>query len=399
MLVARPEDEILICVARRSLDGAMAERLRRLLQSDLDWKYLLASAERHCVVPLLHRHVSETTAAAVPAQMLNELRAANHENTDSNFLLTGELLKILSFLKANDVQAIPFKGPTLAIQAYGDVGLRQFGDLDILVRKTDVTKVLELLVDRGFQPQPELTPARAAALVRFDCACNFTNQQGIALDVHWDFVERHWSFDIDTNSFWNRLKPVTLASQQLLTLSTADLLLVLCLHGFTHFWERLGWICDVASLIDQQKDIDWQLVLQNANRLGCQRILSLGLLLATELLEAPLPPEVLERVKADLKVRKLARQVQEQLFVERRAPEGLFDSARLFLNVRERKRDRLRSCLSLAATPRSYDWMFLSLPDSLFFLYYLIRPLRLVGKYGAKLLKGSNDQASPATRT
>jgi hypothetical protein len=103
-------------------------------------------------------------------------------------------------------------------------------------------------------------------------------------------------------------------------------------------------------------------------------------------------------VQADPVVRTIAAQVQQRLFVEEHAAAGIFDGALLHLRMRERKRDRLRSCLRLAVTPRSYDWMFLPLPDSLFFLYYPLRPFRLAGKYGAKLLKGSLSRENSVER-
>ena len=389
MLVARPEERILICVARRSLDAATAERLRQLLEYDLDWKYLVATAHHHCLIPLLYFHLNAVVPSSVPAYAMARLRGDNYKNTKASLFHTAELLKVLECLEENGIQAIPFKGPTLALQAYGDVGLRQFGDLDVLVRKQDVLRVRELLISRGFKSTPELTNAQQAALLRFGCAWNFENEQGVVLDVHWRFVEQLFAFEIDVNGLWDRLEPIAIGGKQLRTLSSEDLLLILCLHGFTHFWERLGWICDVASLIDSRKDMNWQLVLENANTLGARGILSLGLFLAEDFLGAPIPREVSQALPPDPKVKKLAVQVQAQLFTERSAPAGLLDGALTLLSLRERKRDRLRSCLSLVAHPRSYDWMFLSLPDSLFFLYYLLRPLRLAGKYGAKVVKAA----------
>ena len=389
MLVSRPEDQILICVARRSLDAATADRLCQLLQRELDWEYLLAMARSHCVIPLLYHHLNGASAGAVPPQALAKLRDANHENTNSSFWLTGELIKLLNLLEANGIQAIPFKGPTLGLRAYGDVGLRQFGDLDVLVNKQDVPRVKALLISRGFKATPELTNAQQAALLRFDCAYNFDNGQGVVVDVHWNFVERHSSFAIDPNPFWDRLVPITIGGKQLLALSTEDLLLVLCLHGFTHFWERLGWICDVANLVDNREGINWPLVLENVRGLGMGRILRLGLLLAADLLDATIPKEIRQTAAADATVKRLAEQVQEELFVEQSAPPGFFHGAILNLKMRERKRDKLGSFLRLISTPRSYDWMFLSLPEWLFFLYYPLRPFRLAGKYGAKLAKAA----------
>jgi hypothetical protein len=388
MLVRRPEEQILVCVARRSHDVAMAEQLRELAGTDLDWEYLLATAHHHCLVPLLYLHLNAAASSVVPPQIMGRLERDNHQNTRLNLFLTGDLLKVLELLKENGIVAIPFKGPTLALRAFGDVGLRQFGDLDILVHRKDILKVKELLISRGFQSMLALTASQQAALLRFDCAYNFKNERGVVLDVHWELVERHFGFDFETNHLWDRLEPVTISDKQLMTLSTEDLLLILCLHGFTHLWDRLGWICDVASLIDSRKDLNWQLVLENAKTLGARRILSLGLFLASDLLGAAMPPEVWKAVQPDAQVKKLAGQIREQLFTSRSSTGGKFAEAVTLVTLRERRSDRLRACLRLAASPRSYDWMFLSVPDSLFFLYYLVRPLRLAGKYGTKLLMG-----------
>src|SRR5260370_1519550 len=395
MSVARPEEQILICVARRSIDTAMAERLRQLLKDDLDWKYLVATAHHHCLAPLLYLVLNGCGWSLVAAYVIGRLQRDNQENPRSNLFLTGELLKVLELFEVNSIRAVSFKGPTLALRAYGDVGLRQFGDLDVLVERKDILKVKELLISRAFKSTLELTSTQQAALLRFDCAYTFANEQGVVLDVHWDFVERHFSFDIDVNRLWDRLEPVAISGKQLLTLSAEDLLLILCLHGFPHLWARLGWIFDVASLIDSPKDINWQRVLENATTLGARGILSLGLLLAGDLLDASIPAAISSSLQPDPKVKKLAEQVREQLFTERSAPAGVFAEAGTLVSLRERRRDRLRSCLRLATTPRSYDWMFLSVPDSLFFLYYLVRPLRLAGKYGARLLGDSGEhQAS-----
>jgi hypothetical protein len=395
MIVRRPEEQTLICVARRSLDGGTTERLRLLLREPLDWDHLLAIANHHCLLPLLYQHVNSVDPSAIPRPTMVRLERDNEANTKTSLFLTGELLKVLEFLEKDGIQPIPFKGPTLALRVYGDVGLRQAGDLDILVHRKDVPRLRKILITRGFTPKPELTRAQQAALLRFDCAYNFDSGRGVVLDVHWGFVERHSAYVIDPNPLWQRLEAVTIGGKELLTLSAEDLLLVLCLHGFTHFWERLGWVCDIAGLIDVRKNLDWQAVLQNATNLGLRRILLLGLLLAADLLDAQIPAEIRRAAGADLVVRGVADQVREQLFEERGAQAGLFRGALLDLKMRERKRDRLRSAFRLILTPRSYDWMLLSLPESLFFLYYLLRPVRLARKYGLQLLWGSKDPRTP----
>jgi len=138
--------------------------------------------------------------------------------------------------------------------------------------------------------------------------------------------------------------------------------------------------------------LDWELILRNATTLGARKILSLGLLLATDLPGASIPPEVLRSLAPDRRVKSLAEQIRAQLFTKQSVPQGLFAEAATFISLRERRRDRFKAGVRLALTPRSYDWMFVSVPDSLFFLYYLLRPFRLAGKYGARLFNRSARQ-------
>ena len=388
---ARTEDQILICIARRSLDDATAVRLLALVRRDIDWEYLIGKARRHCLIPLLYHHVNSVCREAVPLQAMAQLREENQENTQSNLFLTAELLKILDLLAANGIQAIPFKGPTLALSAYGDVGLRQFGDLDILVHKQDVPAVRKLLVDRGFEPKFKLTAVQEAALLRYDYVYDFgrTEPTRLWVEIHWGIVARYFCFDFDFARVWDRLESITIGGQQLPTLSPEDLLLILCVHGSRHLWNRLAWISDIASLIELRKDINWQRVISDAAALGSERMLLLGLFLAGKLLAAPIPEEVWKTVQADPAVQSLADLVERRLFLEPDASPGVFEKGLLHLRMKERKRDRVKSCVRLVATSTVYDWMFLPLPDWLFFLYYPLRPFRLAGKYGAGLLKGS----------
>lgn len=390
MIATRVEDQILIRSARRSL-GVETEQLSAVLGSDVDWANLLRLAERHCIVPLLYKQIESLNIDPIPADALAKLQAANQENTHTNLFLTGELIKLLDSLDASGILAIPLKGPTLAVQAYGDIGLRQFSDLDILVRQSDVSRIQSLLSESGFTPHHRLTSAQQAALKRFDCSCNFISKHGVALDVHWGLVDRHHGFAIDTERFFERLDLVTVNGRELRTLATEPLLLFLCLHGFTHFWERLSWICDVAALVTSGKEIDWKLALLTAKASGALRILLLGLWLAHDVFLAPLPEEVLSAVLKDPVVQQVAHEVEQQLFAEVGIPTGIFSEATLLLRLRERKRDQLKSLLSLLWAPRRYDRLFVTLPESLTFLYYLVRPARLAAKYGTQIFRSPNS--------
>jgi len=124
-------------------------------------------------------------------------------------------------------------------------------------------------------------------------------------------------------------------------------------------------------------------------------MLVLGLLLAHDLLGVALPGQVVRQIHADSVSAGLAAEVRARLISE---PEGrpqilgpYLAGASFQLRMRERLRDKLRYCLGLVLTPSTEDWDLLEhrvtppLPTSLSFLYYPLRPARLIWRYSTRL--------------
>jgi hypothetical protein len=123
MVVDRPEIELLLSCARTSKDSESVSQITSLLQGDMDWAYLLRTARRHGMMPLLYWPLSTTCPEAVLQAILNQLRNQLHRNAHRDLVLTAELLKLLVLCEAQGILAISYKGPTLAALAYGNLSL------------------------------------------------------------------------------------------------------------------------------------------------------------------------------------------------------------------------------------------------------------------------------------
>jgi hypothetical protein len=355
----------------------------------MEWEYLLRMADEHSMMPLLFWHLADAPPELVPATVLARLRERFHHNAQRNLFLTAKLIKLLNLLKAHELPAIPYKGLVLAASSYGNLALREFVDLDLLVHKRDVPRAKELLSAAGYQPQFRLTRAQEAAFLRYNCEHAFVHEDDRSMvDLHWAITERFFSFPLDPECLWERLHRVPLGGSDVPTFSPEDSLLILCVHGSKDAWERLKYVCDVAELVRTHQDMDWRRVVERAGRLGSERMLFLGLLLARDLLEMPLPEEVSRRAHTDPAVEVLVRQMSERLFRRidhspRRFAEMPFRP--IHMKMRERLRDKVRYLVRFATTHTVGDWMALPLPKPFFFLYYVLRPIRLARNYGRKL--------------
>lgn len=383
----RPEVDLLLCCARTNLSSEEVGKIRALLYSEIDWPYLVRMAAAHGVIPLLYVNLKKTFPDSVPVPTLEHLHAQFLANAGRNLLLTEELFKLLHLLETKGIPSVPYKGPLLAGSVYGDLALRTFSDLDIVVHKRDFPRAKALLLSQGYRLDLSLTPEMEIAFLQSDFEADFIRDDGkVAVDIQWG-KPKDLPYPMKFELFWERLEQASLEGRMISTFAPADLVIILSMHGASHCWERLHWVCDVAELIQVHPGIDWPGVIDRAERLGWRRFLFLGLFLAHDLLQTILPEEISEKIQGDSSVPSLAHQVREKLFREETVAIGTRERSFFYLKMIERFQDRIRYCLRMAFHPSVVDWEAFPLPRPLFFLYYLIHPLRVAGKYGWQHLK------------
>ena len=380
----RPEVEVLLACARARVCAPLATRVRALVEGELDWDYLLRLADRHGLQPLLHTHLNAICAESIPTAPAQHLRETFRRVSALNIFLTCELQKLLGLFAAQGVQALPYKGPTLAAQLYGNVALRQFSDLDILVRPQDVPRARAVLMTEGYAPLLPLTDTQQAVLLRTQCNLPFTRERKrLVVELHWAVSAPYFARPFAADALWARLEDGQLAGQGIKQPAAEDLLLALCVHGSKHLWERLAWISDIAEISKQRRDLDWHSLLAAARATGSERMLLLGLRLAADLLDAELPAEVGRALAADAATGRLAAGVVRYLFTPDLTPGGVARYLRFQLRARRRLRDKM-NYLRFVVTPTEEDLAQLPLPAPLTFLYYLLRPLRMIRTGGPR---------------
>jgi len=396
----RPENEVILCCARTRIDARGAERLGALLGKELNWVYLVATAIRHGLAALLYWHLNAVCPESIPDEWMAFLKHFSHQNATRNLYLTGELLKVLDRFAARGILAIPYKGPVLAVRAYGNLALRQFVDLDIAVRQRDVPKAYELLVAEGYHAALDWTSAHQALATHIPGQYLFSRDAGKGIvELHTELTLRYFPVPLDLEQLAQRLESVSVGGREVRTFSVEDSLSILCVHASKHFWDRLMWVCDISELVQNSPGVNWKQAEEQARRLDCERMLFLGLYLAHDILEAPLPEDILRRVEASSVVHSLAAQVRRRLFQEARALPGIIQRSSFRLRMMRSVWEGLRYCSRLALAPTEEDWKVVRLPAPLAPLYSALRPLRLIRKYGLGMVHRPEPDLAPFVPT
>ena len=384
-----PEFELLLRCARSDQIGAEGPRAFRSQKRPFDWGRFLAMADRNGMAPLAFHVLDSGGGEQLPPATRELLHDYFRVNELRSRMLTGELLRVLGALESQGIRAIPIKGPLLAMYAYGHAALREFVDLDIVVRRADVAGARQVLEKLGYCRDIKAQgPHHELAHIRAWNEDEWVSADGLVyIDLHWRLSPARLPFRLEPELFWPLLETAWLEGRPVRTLSREVLLVYLCMHGSKDRWRRLIWLCDVDRTLRRHGTLDWGAVLSLATTARCQRALALGLLLARTLLKAPVPdPPPTAALEPGLA--RSAGRIRGLLAVGE--PPASFLHA--WLNVRgyhieslDGFGDRLWYVVRTLLTPTLSDWERFRLPDALYPLYYLLRPMRLAAR-GGKLI-------------
>jgi hypothetical protein len=315
---------------------------------------------------------------AVPEKIRLELTLFYKAKVQKNLRFTGELLRLFSLFEQSAIPIAAFKGPVLAHSVYGDISLREFSDLDVIVKQADLSKAEDILASQGYQPD-FADRAYRSAFLSYQGQYAFRHRNtGLSVDLHWRLSSKGLAFPLQITEIWPRLEPVVIAGRTILTLAQDDLALFLAAHGTKEGWRSLIWVCDFAEFLRKYQDIDWAALLDRAQRSHSSRRLLLAVALASRLLDAPAPIALIERARKDSGIRALAEQAKNRMLCPIPADEQQeFLSG---LKTHDRLRHRLWPVATLLTTRTVSDYQAFPLPKALWGIYYFIRPFRLARK-------------------
>jgi hypothetical protein len=376
------ELRLVAALAQHPMDDAGVARVRALATRSVDWDRLRRIARRNGLAPLLFWNANQVCRDLVPPATLARLRDHFARNSALNAVRTAQLLDLLSLLKRRGVDAVPYKGPAAAVSQYGNVGLREFSDLDLLVRERDVWVAADAMESSGFSPDYEVAPAWRAAFLRDDYVQMFRRDAGRTLvELHWRVAPRSFGVPIDADDLWPRLQHAEVQGVSVLMPSVEDQLLLLTVHAARHGWDKLEAVAGVAALLRQHDDINWPMVWNLASRMRCRRMVMFGLLLAHCLLDVPLPASMPDTARFR-SFDRIARLVVLQMAASDAAsPEG-WPLLALHLQLRDRSIDGARQLFRQISITKPIDRASFPLARPMSFAYPLVRAFRIVRKYG-----------------
>lgn len=336
-------------------------------------------ADDHGVLPLVATRLRAPDAAShVPASIRQKL--ADRQRTQILFTLSmvAEMFRVLGRFASASIPVLAIKGPALAARCYNDPALRQYGDLDLVVRDRDIRRSTELMIALGYEPNVPLA-AISAAKIPGEYVFVRSNLR-LLVEFHTERTFRYHPKPLPLESVFGRQIDIQVDARRVPAFSTEDELILISIHAAKHFWERLMWVADVAALVSRQP-LDWPRVAAASQEVGAERMLRVALQLAKNIFGIELPAEVLRDIDSDPAAASICRRIEQRLPAGESSPLSLFQRATFRMRMRGGLLAGAAYLTRLSLSPTEEDWASRSDAKRSWLLDAASRPFRLARKY------------------
>lgn len=358
------------------------DRLSALIRDSFDWPLFLRSAEDHGLTLLVADHVKNLDRSLVPPEALVRLQQSQRAHAVSALQLTAELFRVLERFAAAGIDVLLTKGPALSVRCYGKPDMRQYGDIDLIVREADIRRATEAMTDLAYAPRVPLSAIDAKKSPgEYAFRKSGTN---VLVEFHTERTFRYHPRRLPIEKLFQRRAVVAIDGRDVPALSVEDELVLISVHGAKHFWERLMWIADVAALTSAKQAPDWTRAMAVARDVGAERILYLALKLATDVLGSQLPAQLETIVQSDRTVATLAAQIKNRLASNEPPEIGVLERAIFRMKMRGGLLAGAAYLLRLSLSPTEEDWTPGREGNRSALIEAVGRPLRLAKKHSRR---------------
>ena len=366
---------LLLACATWEISTARTARVRRVA-AGVNWLEWLALVRVHRLVPHAKRQL-DAAGVEVPPDVRVRLDVAAHKIAAVALKQAAQLAELQRDCFAAHIPLVAYKGPALALTAYGVLGARQSVDLDIVVRVGDVARARQTLLTAGYVSRYGMSEAQERVVQgSFGHYVFIRREDEVPVELHWRFARAIYPWTLPVDDVFARAHHLDIAGASILTCDPLDSVLLQCMHGARHEWETLEWLAALAGTLHRTK-IDGTALLDRATRNRSRRAVLLAVLLLRDLLQSDAAPrELIAIAERDPNVRQLAAAVVARFTHE--VETGPHSSRQFALRLMDGNGDRANYLLRTAFEPTLREWELLPLPDALLPFYYLIRPVRLL---------------------
>lgn len=292
-------------LAKLNIDQSALEKIKEILNPELNWAYFFDLAKSEGVVPLVYKSLSEIdhAKAMIPKSIWKKMESCYYAVAVSNTLLYRKLADILASFNEAGVEVVVLKGAALAVSVYGNVALRAMMDVDLLVKKENLSSLDSVLKCLGYSAIDRSMEGLEARSISYLTTLDYrsSTKNSPSLHIHYHFINstiptHAYIHKINIENIWQEAEKIEIAGVKTLVMAPHHLLIHLAEHSLRvfHSLNKLSYLCDINEAVNFYRErLNWDKLISYSFKFNLNRFVYFSFYFTTKFLNTAIPKRVL----------------------------------------------------------------------------------------------------------
>jgi len=286
----------------------------------IDWDKFITLTARHRVRPLAYFGICNSSLKdEIPKEIIEKLKSFTFQKATFNLNQSKEILRVIRLFEAQNIRVVPYKGVVLAQDAYNNIASREFSDIDVMIRKDDLAKIIKCLSDIGYQPEMKV-PDYWLDYKKCDYNFDFfeNGQRSFHLEAHWSIGAKLQQLNFSLDDFEDLIIIEEFLNESIEKPTPEGLFITTCIHHVAKEKRiALKHVCDLTAILHKFKsELNWNLLLEKSRKLDIENIILLGIDISNQVFGLELPPQILKKIE-NPKIKNLSKKHFASLYLEK----------------------------------------------------------------------------------
>lgn len=385
---------ILLCCRIYFKTAEIADLNTFITNNRIDWSDFYKTCLKHRIKPIVYRIILKT---ALPEEIKKRVSSELNKLTLQSFEQAKETERLILLLQENKINVIPYKGTAFSKQFFGNISMRESSDIDLVINPDDIPKAIKILENEGFLAYQKQyyywigheNFIKAHKDFSFD---KFNGNKRVHhVEFHFNIINKSTHLPDKRNTFDTNQKTKTLLFQKEIgCLNPIEHYRAILLHHM--LMDNMGYlktVVDITQILIQIEKLKKNEEINSPNQFILDELnINYNLDLIHETIENLIGIRFKEnqKIKSENLITKRIsnssyRKVRENKFPLFNAISFNYFQLKYTCQFYNKTSDKiiylLKNLISITY-PQPEDYMSVKLNKDFYFLYYIIRPFRLI---------------------
>ena len=317
MLLLSVENRLILSCIKLCPNQDELEQINGLISQVQDWDYFIHTIIDRGIGPLLYKKLPFlTNSSIIPETVKTSLQQIYFKTFSRSTILYEHFQKVAKAFTSHNIPVIALKGIYLSEWLYQDIGMRQFSDIDLLVKEENAESCLYILEELGYKKNSvgQLSEIVLSQFQKDIVHYSPMISNGVSIELHIKLHSKHEKYNLNGLELWKNAISSTINGVIVQALNATDLLIYLCLHLDKHF--KVGpvqFTCfnDITNLLENLSgSLNWNEFTEACRLYNCEEVVYKYLVMVNTYMNAAVPADIIQKYST------LLTEKDEQLFIK-----------------------------------------------------------------------------------